>query len=142
MERGEGERLHAQRRKRFWQIVGGLALAGAVGGFVSGFVMGYADAGGMELPGWASTAAAAALILTAILAAYGSWRFFVSVDELEVADNLWASLIGFYAYGLLFPTWWLLHRMGEAPEPHDWIIFGVALGTSTLAYLVRKWRTR
>ncbi len=110
--------------------------------FVSGFVVGYADGGGMELPAWGSTAAGGAIILVAILAAYGSYRFFVSVDEVEVADNLWGSLIGFYAYALLFPTWWMLHRIGKAPEPNDWIIFEVALGTALLAYGYRKIRFR
>ena len=139
---GEGELLHAERRRRFWTILGGLALAGMIGGFASGFVMGYSDAGGMMLPDWAMTAAGGAIILAAILAAYGSWRFFVTVDELEVADNLWGSLIGFYAYALLFPTWWLLHQIGKAPEPHDWAIFIIAVTTSLVAYAVRKWQSR
>ena len=42
------------------------------------------------------------VVVLAIGAAYGSWRFFTSVDEVEVADNLWASLIGFYAYASSF----------------------------------------
>ena len=142
MQTGEGERLHNERRRRFWKILGLLALVGAVGGFVSGFIAGAADATGTALPGWVLNLGAAAVIVAAIGAAYGSYRFFVSVDEVEVADNLWGSLIGFYAYTLLFPTWWLLHKLGHVPEPDDWVIFGIAIFTALAAYAVRKWQQR
>ncbi len=142
MTLGEGERLEAQRRKRFWKIPGGLALIGGVGGFVSGFVAGYADGSGSQLPEWLLTAAAVALVLIAIGAAYGSYRFFVSVDEVEVVDNLWASLIGFYAYALLFPTWSLIAQLDRVPEPDQWAIFAVAVIAATAAYALRKWQAR
>lgn len=138
MERGKGERLHAERRKRFWLAIVGLALIGLIAGFVSGF----AEGRGTDLPPWALTVVGGTVILTAILAAYGSWRFFVSVDELEVLDNLWASLIGFFAYVFLFPSWWMLHQLGKAPEPDDWVILQVSLVTTIVAYAVRKWRAR
>ena len=141
MERGEGERLYARQRKRFWTILGGLMLIGLIAGFASGFVMGFADGRGATAPILA-TAAAAGVVLLAIAVAYGSWRFFAEVDELEVADNLWGSLIGFYAYAILFPAWSALHQLGKAPEPDDWIIFGTAMIVATVAYAVRKWRTR
>ena len=142
MQTGEGERLHSERRKQFWKILGLLALIGCVGGFISGFVAGYSDASHMTLPDWLLTAAAAAIVLTAIGAAYGSYRFFVSVDEVEVADNLWGSLIGFYAYALTFPTWWLLARLGKASDPDQWVIFAIAMVTATAAYFFRKRQQR
>ena len=73
---------------------------------------------------------------------YFSWRFFTSVDEVEVTDNLWASLIGFYVYGFAFPTWWALSWLDAAPEPEDWILYAAAMLSATAAYGVRKWRSR
>ncbi len=105
MERGEGERLHAQRRKRFWQIIVGLGAVGFIAGMLSGFIEDLSDGGAAGLDPNMATAAAAGVILAVLLAAYGSYRFFVSVDEVEVADNLWGSLIGFYAYAFLLPVW-------------------------------------
>lgn len=142
MQAGEGERIHAEARKRFWTILGVLAVIGAVGGFISGFVMGRTDGSGTPLPDWALTAAAAAVVLTALGAAYGSYRFFVSVDEVELADNLWGSLIGFYAYALLFPCWWLLSELDRVPEPDQWVIFAIAMLSAVAAYFFRKWQSR
>ena len=67
---------------------------------------------------------------------------FTAVDEVEVADNLWASLIGFYAYAILFPAWWLLSRIRLAGPPDQWVIYGVAMLTATAAYAYRKWQSR
>lgn len=142
MERGEGERLHALRRRRFWTILGGLALVGMIVGFFSGFLKGFADGSGGDLAPGLITLAAVGVVLAAILTAYGSWRFFVSVDEVELADNLWGSLIGFYVYAILFPAWWALNQLGRAPELDHWLIFGSAMIAATAAYGVRKWRSR
>jgi hypothetical protein len=141
-ELGEGERLHAQRRRRFWLIVLGLAGLGLVGGFLSGFIAGYADARNVTAEPLYGTVGAIGAVLMAIAVAYGSWRYFDNVDELEVADNLWGSLIGFYAYAILFPLWWALWKLEKAPEPHDWTILAVAMVVSLLAYGIRKWRAR
>ena len=109
---GEGERLHAQRRRRFWIILGSLALLGAIAGFASGFIAGFNDARTGTTSSY-MTVGTIGIVLLALGAAYGSWRFFVNVDEVEVADNLWGSLIGFYTYAILFPAWWALHRIGH-----------------------------
>ena len=142
MQTGEGERLHAARRRKFWALLGGLALIGAVAGFGTGFVEGKAASNAAGLEPWMVTLAGIGVVLVAIAAAWGSWRFFESVDEVELADNLWGSLIGFYAYVLLFPAWWALWKLGQAPEPDDWVILGVSVVTATAAYLLRKWRAR
>lgn len=142
MERGEGERLYAAQRKRFWTVIGGLALLGMVTGFAAGFFSGFADERGLTAEPLYGTVGAAGVVLMAILFAFFSWRFFATVDEVEVADNLWGSLIGFYAYAIVFPAWWALHQLQMAPEPNDWTIFTVALVTALIAYAIRKWRAR
>lgn len=139
---GEGERLHAQRRRRFWTILAWLFVIGLAAGFLSGFAAGFIDGSRGEGSLGLMIFGSAGVVLLAIAAAYGSWRFFTSVDEVEVLDNLWASLIGFYAYAILFPSWWLLSRIQLTTEPDQWVIFGVAMLTATAAYAYRKWQSR
>jgi hypothetical protein len=142
MQQGEGERLHAARRRRYWLMIGGLGLIGAIGGFVSGFIQDHAAGSGTGLSPAMTSVAVAGVFIVALLAAWASWRFFVTVDEVEVADNLWGSLIGFYTYAILLPVWWSLEKLGRAPEPDQWVIFFASMTTAMLVYLVRKWRAR
>lgn len=142
VEPGEGERLYAERRKRFWKLIGALLLVGLAGGLAAGFISGFADSRGLIVEPLYNQVAAAGVVLLAILAAYFSWRFFVSVDELEVADNLWGSLIGFYAYAIALPSWSALHKLGKAPEPDHWLIYIFAMLVALAAYAVRKWQAR
>jgi hypothetical protein len=142
MTAGEGERLEAERRKKFWRLIILLGAMGGAAGFVFGFIQGHADATGEPLSDPARAIAAVALIGSGIAAIYFSWRFFATVDEVEVNDNLWASLIGFYVYAFAFPAWWALDWLGLAPEPDDWIIYGAAMLSAAAAYGIRKWRSR
>jgi uncharacterized membrane protein YhaH (DUF805 family) len=139
---GEGERLEKERRRKFWRLVLLLGAVGAVAGFVFGFIQGAADASGQPVSETARTAAAAALLIATVGGGYFSWRFFTSVDEVEVTDNLWASLIGFYVYGFALPLWWGLSWLEFAPKPVDWILYVVVMLSATAAYGVRKWRQR
>ncbi len=113
-----------------------------IGGFGFGFAAGYTEAGDQSLNHSVRLVTAAALLLSALGGAYLSWRFFETVDEVEVTDNLWGSLIGFYVYAFMFPTWWALAWLEVAPEPNDWIIFAAAIVSATAAYAIRKWRSR
>jgi ABC-type antimicrobial peptide transport system permease subunit len=139
---GEGERLEKERRKKFWRLVFLLGAVGGAAGFVFGFIHGAADASGQPVSGTARTMAALALMVATIGGGYFSWRFFTSADEVEVTDNLWASLIGFYVYGFAVPLWWGLWWLKVAPKPVDWIIYVVVMLSATAAYGVRKWRSR
>ena len=141
-ELGEGERLYAQRRRRFWLIVAGLAGLGLVTGFASGFVAGFLDARGATVEPLYGTVGAIGAVLMAIAVAFLSWRYFAAVDEVEMADNLWGSLIGFYFYAIAFPLWYALWKLGKTPEPNDWAIFGGALVASLVAYVIRKLQAR
>lgn len=139
---GEGEQLHEKRRRRFWAILGVLAIIGAVAGFSTGFVAGADKAHDGQFSPATLQLVGLGAVLFALATAYGSWRFFKSVDEVEVADNLWGSLIGFYVYAILFPTWWVLSKTQLLPPPDQWVIYGVSLATATAAYFYRKLMAR
>jgi len=140
IEMGEGERLHSERRKRFWRIMGGLLSLGFVTGIVAGFALQVSGTGETTWPAWAPVAGTVGVVVAALGTAYGSWRFFVSVDEVEVADNLWGSLIGFYVYAILFPAWWALNKLGQVPEPNHWAIFLASMLAALAVYAYRKVR--
>jgi len=139
MEMGEGERLEAARRRRFWRIMGGLIFAGFVGGLVFGGTFAILGDGSLAVSVIPPAVIVGAVPVAVAAFLYGTWRFFVSVDELELQDNLWGSLIGFYLYSTVFPFWWLLWRAGVTVEPHDWAIFAITFTSATAAYLWRKW---
>ena len=141
MNAGEGERLYAAQRKRFWMTIGALAFVGGLVGILGGFIWNFGD-GPATLSPELIAAVSIGVIIAAVLTAYGSWRYFVSVDEVEVADNLWGSLIGFYAYSILFPTWWALWKLDQVSEPDDWSIFFTAMFVALAAYGWRKWQSR
>jgi len=141
MERSEGERLHAQGRRRFWMILGGICLLGVLVGMVAGYAR-TTGASLNEYPGWVGPLGIAGIVVASALFAYGSWRFFVSIDEVELADNLWGSLIGFYTYAMLFPAWWALWKLQQMSEPNDWAIFATALIVTLAVYAWRKWQQR
>ena len=142
MERGEGERMHAQRQRNFWKVPTALTVIALICGFVAGFVSGFADASGIDVDPLLKPAGAAGVFIAALLTIYFSWKFFVSVDEVEVADNLWSSLAGFYTYAILLPAWWALNRLGFVEPPHHWLIYGISIVTALAAYAWRKWRSR
>ena len=139
LERGEGEGHEAQRRKRFWTILGALFVLGGVAGFATGFLAGFNDAREGGSAGY-MTAGTIGVVILVVGAAYGSWKFFQNVDEVEIADNLWGSLIGLYVYALLFPAWWALNLLGQPPDPDDWVIFGASMLSAVAVYLYRKVR--
>lgn len=140
MEPGDGERLHAAKRKRFWWMLGGLAAIGALAGAVGQTAIELSN--GESVPSWAAMWGAVGVGVVALLVTIGSWRFFANVDELELADNLWSSLIGFYWYAILFPSWWALNKLGFVPVPDQWAIFISAMLVSCAVYFFRKWRNQ
>jgi hypothetical protein len=140
MEPGEGERLHAAKRRRFWWTLGGLAVVGALAGAVGQTAIEIAKGG--PLPAWTATWGGVGVVMVVLLVVVGSWRFFATVDELELADNLWASLVGFYWYVILFPAWWALHKLGWTTAPDQWAIFVSAMLASCAVYFFRKWQNR
>lgn len=138
---GPGERLHAQRRRRFWGALAALAVAGAITGAFSGFQAARHDT---DLSGvWATLppALVIGLVIVAIIAfSLGCLAFVRASDEVEIADNLWGSTASYYVYATLFPAWFVLHKAGIVGEPRDWTIFFVTLLAGLAVYGWRKLR--
>ncbi len=143
MDKGEGERLESGRRRRYWTVLGGLGLVGGVVGFIFGFAGGYH---GLPIDQTASAlpdGVVVALIAFAVAGfTYGCWAFIKTIDEVDLADNLWGSTASYYGYAVTFPSWWALGQAGITPAPDHWVIFFVSLAAGLAAYGYRKWRAR
>lgn len=130
-----GEARLALKRRKFWTYLGRATLAAAlVGGVIGG---GRAASELAGLSGWI----VAALAVLAI----GAWvwfsrDYFRRIDELELQDNLWASLIALYFFVAATPFWLLLHDLGFAPEPDTMTLWWATIGAMAIAYGVRKLR--
>lgn len=141
MQLGEGERLETSRRRKFWRALGGIMIVGMIVGGAAGFFAATEgvppDQAWTMMPDWLAVA-----IIGAGLIAFniGCWAFMRSIDEVELADNLWASTVSYYVYAMLFPTWWALAKAGVTTEPNHWLIFAISLGSGMGFYLWRKVR--
>lgn len=129
---GIGEQKEKRRRSRFWMMLGLFAVGGFIAGILSGLVT--PDEGVRINP--AFTLVFLAIMIVGFLGL--SWYFFRSVDELELADNLWAGLFGIYFYIAVQPSWWLLHRADLAPPIDPWPIYFATCFLSFAVYLARK----
>lgn len=138
-----GEARERRQRRRFWLVLGTIALVSAPVGGIVGFKVG---GNGLDLPGAVDSLAPGLLILFALLYALsilvGTVLFTRVIDEVELADNLWASAVGFYFYGLVFPCWWLLAKAGLLPAVNDWLLFVMTYFAGVAGYFWRKWRQR
>ena len=138
-----GEQRERQRRRRFWGVLGLTAAIVAPIGGVIGFEAGRQgldfnqalDALPPSLLGGLAIFYAAALVI-------GSWRFVKVIDEVELADNLWASAAGFYVYAIAFPCWWLMAKADWVPAVNGWLLFAGTYIVAMSAYALRKWRAR
>ena len=139
----DGERLHDEHRRKFWRTLGIAGLGGVPVGFAVGLGTGLFGGDLNAFWSWAPDWVVLLLIgISAALVGFGSWRFYRSIDEVELQDNLWSNSAAYGAYALLFPCWWALGKAGITSEPNHWLIFLAALGAGLLGYGVRKWRAR
>ena len=141
-EQGIGERRLAEKRRKFRRLIVQGVVVGMVGGivvgFVGGFTKGWQDAGGGAI-GWLLWPV---LAVTIIVFARYCRDYFRRVDELDVQDNLWASLIGLYAFIVALPSWHALNLVGQLPPPDAYALWVIAIATAALAYAWRKLRHR
>lgn len=142
-ERGEGEVMEARRRRLFWITIGTIVSVGAVIGFVAGATAAITDLAIDEI--WRELPPSLVIglaVFTLVGFSYGTWRFAMAADEVEIADNLWGSTASYYVYAVMFPIWWALGKANILPEPHDWAIYFAALAGGGVIYLWRKWSAR
>lgn len=127
-----GEQREAKRRRNFWLMTGGLMAAGMIAGMLSGL---FEKDSGLTLdPAWA----VAFILIIFVTFVWLSIVFFKRVDELELADNLWAGLFGIYFYIAAQPSWHVLHQVDLVGPIQPWPIYFATLFVSIAAYLGRK----
>lgn len=129
-------RLRARRTKFILFVGAGIAIA-FIGGVFSGvFAALIEDA---VIPAWTIWP-----LLAAVVAGFSwfTYRYYQKVDELDLADNLWANTFGLYFYIFAAPTWFLLNHLGQVPPPHHLGLLLATIGVAMLAYLIRKLRLR
>ena len=143
MSKSEGERLEQGRRRKFWRIIGFVLVAGMIVGGVTGYVGAHNEVPIEQTFTAMPDATVIALVLLGAAAfTYGCWAFMKAIDEVELADNLWGSTAGYYAYSVLFPSWWVLGQAEITTEPNHWAIFFLSLAAGSAVYVYRKWRAR
>ncbi len=128
-----------RRRKRAFvklTLTGGLigGFVGLVVGITGGFSEGWQRAGGPTI-GWLMWPV---LAVSLIVFARYCVRYFGQVDELDVQDNLWASLIGLYGVLMGFPCWLALHKVGQLGEPSAKGVWIIGIVVACIAYGWRK----
>lgn len=132
-----GEARLRNRRNRLLRFI----TIGMLIALVTGFMVGFTANGVAErqVPPFAIYGF---LLLVLVGFTWASYGYFKRVDELDVADNLWASLIGLYFYMCAFPSWWMLHEIGLVIAPNQWAIYVATLSFSLAVYGIRKlgWR--
>jgi hypothetical protein len=143
MQVGEGERIHAAKRRRYWKT---LSVAGA-GGVPVGFLVGYfsVHSGGDVTAFWreAPDAVVIAIVAAAVVAFIAGCLAFVrSIDEVDLLDNLWGSTAAYYAYAIAFPAWWARAAGDIVPPVNGGVLWFAALVGGLLYYGWRKWDAR
>lgn len=135
-----GEQALHDRRRQFWRMVRNALLASLGVGVLIGLVVGVSVAlnerGGADVRWVLWPVSAAALVGFAQFTRY----YFTRVDELDLQDNLWSSLIGLYFFICAMPGWAMMHRVGQAPPVDAWWLWGATLIVTAAAYGWRKWQ--
>ena len=136
-EMGPGERASKARSRRVMMTLGGLMLGGAVLGLVGAFVENEAPAGNGTFP---PAFAIGAVVFYLVLIAGGCWRYYRSIDELELKNNYVGAIWGVNIYMTLYPCWYLLWKGGMVPEPMHDTLFVITVAATMVAYLWHKFR--
>ncbi|WFL77006.1 hypothetical protein P7228_13565 [Altererythrobacter arenosus] len=132
-----GEKLLQTRRRKFWRYMSISLVVFGAAGFLSGYLTDAFQAG--EVPLWLPLAVIAVTIVALI---YSTRDYLRRIDELDLMDNLWAHLIGFYGGLISFGAWYLLAELGVTTQPNAEAIIIAALAVMLATYGLRKlgWR--
>ena len=119
-------------------MIAGLGLAGGAVGLVSGF--GFAT-GLFDTPSQTARWLAMALVASFVIAVgLGSWKYFRTVDEMEIDANLWAGLIGINYYAVLYMSWWALAFADVVPPVDGEAVFLTTMGVALVTFLIKRFR--
>lgn len=130
-----GEERMKKRRNSFLRYLTLTFLLAMMTGFASGAILSNYEDG--SLPIWVPLLAGA---ITIAGLTWFTWDFFQRIDEVDLMDNLWAHLIGFYVAMILFLGWYFLAEMQLLQYPSAIAVVIMMIGAMTLAYGVRKLR--
>ncbi|MDF1833682.1 MAG: hypothetical protein P1U62_02225 [Alteraurantiacibacter sp. bin_em_oilr2.035] len=128
-----GEARLKARRNRLWAFSGMGFLIAIIVGLATGFAGDLYEDG--SLPAWSIYA------IWALVVAAFTWftiSYFRRVDELDLMDNMWATLIAFYFYVVAMPSWYMFDIIGLAGTPQDKVIYLATLAVMFIAYGARK----
>ena len=132
-----GEERFRKRRRSFITYIA-LAVAIAMfAGIASGVLAANASLG--NVPVWLLFGVWVIMVVAFI---WFTRDYFRRVDELDLLDNLWASLVGLYTYVLVFASWYLFDDLEIGPPMDHFAIFWITMGAMLVAYVLRKlgWR--
>lgn len=121
------------RRSAFIRYLAMAALVSFGAGLGTGFLSGLFESG--QLPIW-TLYACWAVVLAGM--AWFTRDYFRRIDELDLADNLWSHLIGYYLTLWAFGLWYLLYDLGRAPEPTALPVMLFMIVATFVVYGARK----
>lgn len=131
LETGE-QRLKSRRNKLIRYIVLAFvisAFAGAVIGMSSEW---FKDG---LIPFWLLIVGWVAIVLAF---AWFTRDYYRRIDELDLADNLWANTVALYFYFIVLFTWYFFHEADLTGEPQHYVIAVATFAVLVLAYGIRK----
>ncbi|MEP3051333.1 MAG: hypothetical protein ABJP48_09540 [Erythrobacter sp.] len=128
-----GEEMLKSKRRSFWRYIAlsmVLAMfAGLIGGVLNQLYL-HGDVP-LFIP-------LAAIAVVAIGFLWFSFDYFRRVDELDLQDNLWSHMVGFYGGLAFFGVWFFCADLGLADQPTALPVLAVMLVVTFITYLLRK----
>lgn len=128
-----GEERLRVRQRSFFRYCGVAFAVALVAGAATGYLGSLIEDG--RLPVWL------VYITSLMLVAGFAWflrDYLRRIDELDLMDNLWACLIGFFFYYVAFPIWNSLAAFNLAPTVNDWWLWIATTIVMFAAYGFRK----
>ena len=137
-DRDVGLTRYKDNQRRYGRILGGLMIGGGLTGGVVGLMLAVNDfnATGARM----QILAVVAVIAFIVTVSVGSWKYFTTVDELEVDANKWAGLVGINFYAMLWICWWALGMVELTPAPNGNAVFLLTMAVALITFLWRRFR--
>ena len=136
------KRRMSPRQKRYWFALG---LAAVIGGVIGGWSVADQPLGRNPIEiattgPLSTTFAIGASLFWVIGLAVSMAIYHRAIDDHEERAWLWAGLVGWYAFIVPAPVWWVLHRAAMAPPVDAMLLFILSMVTNGVVYLWLKFR--